>query len=86
MHRQRDQSRGRAATSLAIAAAAALAALSLLAPSQPGYDAWAWLVWGREVVALDLDTVEGPAWKPLPVAITALLSLAGDLADRKSVV
>jgi hypothetical protein len=39
-----------------------LASLSLLAPSQPGYDAWAWLVWGREAAALELDTVAGPAW------------------------
>ena len=29
---------------------------------------WAWLVWGREVGHLDLDTVGGPSWKPLPVA------------------
>jgi hypothetical protein len=63
-----------------VGGAALLAALSLLAPSQPGYDAWAWLVWGREAAALELDTVDGPAWKPLPVAITAGLSAAGDAA------
>jgi hypothetical protein len=63
-----------------VAGAVLLAALSLLAPSQPGYDAWAWLVWGREVAALQLDTVAGPAWKPLPVAVTSLLSPAGDAA------
>ncbi len=63
-----------------VGGAVLLAALSLLAPSQPGYDAWAWLVWGREVAALQLDTVAGPAWKPLPVAIATLLSAAGDAA------
>lgn len=64
------------------ALALAAAALSLLAPSAPGYDAWAWLVWGREVAALDLDTVEGPAFKPLAVAVTALLSPAGSAAPE----
>ena len=28
----------------------------------------------------DLDTTGGPAWKPLPVLVTALLSVFGDLA------
>ncbi len=79
MRRQRDQTEDRAAIAIVLAAVA-LAALSLLAPSQPSYDPWAWLIWGREVAALDLDTVDGPAWKPLPVAVTALLSLAGGAA------
>ena len=45
-----------------------LAALSLLGPSAPTYDPWAWIIWGREIVHLDLSTVDGPSWKPLPVA------------------
>jgi hypothetical protein len=57
-----------------------LAAASLAAPSQPGYDPWAWLLWGREVVELRLDTVDGPAFKPLPVAVCALLAPLGDPA------
>ena len=57
-----------------------LAALSLFLPAAPGYDAWAWLLWGREVGTLSLDTVGGPAWKPLPVGIAALLAPAGGLA------
>ncbi len=65
---------------LVAAGGLALAALSLLLPSAPDYDPLAWLVWGREVAALDLDTSSGPAWKPLPVAVTALLSFAGDAA------
>ncbi|HEX2084100.1 MAG TPA: hypothetical protein VHF89_00325 [Solirubrobacteraceae bacterium] len=64
------------------AACAALATLSLLVPAAPGYDAWAWLLWGRELGSLALDTVAGPAWKPLPVAVTALLAPAGGLAPE----
>jgi hypothetical protein len=56
----------------------ALAAVSLLAPSTPTYDPWAWIVWGREIVHLDLVTTDGPSWKPLPVLFTAPFSLLGD--------
>ncbi len=59
---------------------ALLAGLSLLLPFAPLYDPWAWLVWGREVVSLDLDTAAGPSWKPLPVLIDSVLALAGDAA------
>ena len=50
--------------------ALALAALSLVLPSEPSYDPWAWIVWGREIAFLGLDTTGGPSWKPLPVAFT----------------
>jgi hypothetical protein len=66
----------------AVLACLALAALSLLVADEPVYDAWAWLVWGREATALALDTSSGPAWKPLPVALAAPLSLAGDAAPQ----
>src|SRR3954470_7552884 len=56
----------------------ALAALSLLLPSVPTYDPWAWIIWGREVAHLDLITKTGPSWKPLPVLFTTPFSLAGD--------
>ena len=66
-----------------IALAVALAALSLLAPHAPGYDPWAWLIWGRELAQGGLDTREGPAFKPLPVLVDAgLWRLAGDDAAR----
>ena len=55
-----------------------LAALSLLAPSTPTYDPWAWIIWGREVMHLDLVTTDGPSWKPLPIVFTAPFSLVGD--------
>ena len=57
-----------------------LGAISVLAPIEPLYDAWAWLVWGRELTELDLDTSAGPSWKPLPVLIAAPLTLFGDAA------
>ena len=46
----------------------------------PGYDPWAWLLWGREVAGGALSTVEGPAFKPLPVAVCALLAPLGGAA------
>ena len=67
-----------------VAGCLALAALSLLAPSTPTTDSWGWIIWGREVAHLDLSTDVGgaPAWKPLPVLFTAVLSLGGDAAPE----
>jgi hypothetical protein len=60
-----------------------LAAASLALPSEPSFDPWAWIVWGREVLLLDLDTTGGPSWKPLPVLFTAAFApfslIDGDL-------
>jgi hypothetical protein len=71
----------RVETATPVVAAVALAALSLLvvAPAS-GYDAWMWLLWGREVSEATLSTVDGPAFKPLPVAAGALLAPLGGLA------
>jgi hypothetical protein len=57
--------------------ALALAALSLLLPSTPSYDSWAWLIWGREIVHLGLHTSTGPSWKPLPVLFTTAFAPLG---------
>lgn len=67
---------------LPVAACAGLAGLSLLLSAWPHYDAWGWLVWGREVVdpGLELHTVGGPAWKPGPVIFTALFAPLGSTA------
>ena len=54
----------------------AAASLLVVAPA-PSYDPWAWLLWGREISELRLSTEEGPAFKPLPVAIGAVLALTG---------
>ena len=67
---------------LAIFACIGVAAASLLIADEPVYDAWAWLVWGRELADLRLDTTSGPSWKPLPVLIAAPLSLAGEAAPQ----
>jgi hypothetical protein len=53
-------------------------ALSLLIPSTPSYDPWAWIVWGREIVHLKLHTTGGPSWKPLPMIFTVPLALFGN--------
>jgi hypothetical protein len=65
---------------VAIAAALALGALSLLYPSTPSYDPWAWIQWGRDIVQLELNTDTGPSWKPLPVAFTTVFAVFGDAA------
>ncbi len=57
-----------------------LGAISLLLPSTPSYDPWAWLVWGREIVHLKLQTTGGPSWKPLPVIFTTLFAPFGKAA------
>jgi hypothetical protein len=62
----------------AVAACLALAILSLLGPSQPTYDPWAWIIWGREIVSGDLVTTFGPSWKPLPVLFTTPFAVFGD--------
>jgi hypothetical protein len=62
------------------ALALTIAALSLLIPSTPSYDPWAWLVWGREIVHLKLQTTGGPTWKPLPVLFTTVFALFGKAA------
>jgi hypothetical protein len=57
-----------------------VAAISLVLPINVTYDAWGWLVWGREIVHGTLDTTGGPSWKPLPVIPTVLLTGLGPLA------
>jgi hypothetical protein len=65
---------------LLAAIALALGALSLLFPSTPTYDPWAWIIWGREIAHLDLQTTGGPSWKPLPVIFTTVFSIFGGAA------
>jgi len=55
----------------------AIAGLTLVLPSTPTYDPWAWIMWGREIGQLDLNTVGGPSWKPLPVVFTTVFSSFG---------
>ncbi len=54
-----------------------IAALTLLVPSTPSYDPWSWLIWGREIIHLDLHTTSGPTWKPLTVILTTIFAPFG---------
>jgi hypothetical protein len=54
-----------------------LGALSILYPSTPSYDPWGWLLWGREIIHLKLDTVGYNSFKPLPVLFTVPFALFG---------
>ena len=51
-------------------------------PFAPTYDPWAWIIWGREILHLDLSTVDGPSWKPLPVLLTTPFALFGGARAR----
>ena len=66
---------------LIIAGCLVVSALTLLYPSTPTYDPWAWILWGREIAHLDLVTEGGPSWKPFPILFTVPFSFFGqDLA------
>jgi hypothetical protein len=60
----------------------ALATASLFVlPRGLAYDPWSWVIWGREVAHLDLDTkAAATAVKPLPIIVTTLLAPTGSLA------
>ena len=53
----------------------------LVAPA-PSYDPWAWLLWGRELTRLRALDRRGPAFKPLPVFVCALLRPLGGAAPE----
>ena len=75
---------GREAVALAALALAALLAWALV-PTYPDYDAYHHLLWGRELLHGDtpgFETFAAPTEHPLYLALCALLSLAGDGADR----
>lgn len=59
-----------------------LGGLSLLVlPSAIAYDPWSWLIWGREIARLALDTTGGAtSVKPLPMMATTVLSVFGSAA------
>jgi hypothetical protein len=67
---------------LLVAGCFLVAALSLAGPSVPTQDSWSWIVWGREVAHLALDTTSGSSWKPLPVLFTTVFSVFGDAAPE----
>jgi hypothetical protein len=63
-----------------VVVALVIGALSLLIPSTPSYDPWAWIIWGREIVHINLQTTGGPSWKPLPMIFTVPFGLFGSAA------
>jgi hypothetical protein len=69
----------RPVTTALVLGAAVGVSLLVVAPA-PSYDPWSWLLWGRELAGGTLDTREGPAFKPLPVGVAALLAPLGAAA------
>ena len=82
-----ERSRGRtrwSPTWIALAASLILGTVSVLTlPSLPGYDVFAWIVWGRELAHHIVGPPEplivggGPSWKPLPVVFTTAFGFFG---------
>lgn len=80
---RRGAAAGSAAGGAAAIGAAVLVQWAAPGPAPLGYDPEAWLVWGRELAAGQLDVTAGPAIKPLAILIDAVaLSLLGDGAGR----
>ena len=49
----------------------------LVTGMRPGYDAYGWIVWGRQVLHWNLNTDGAPSWKPLTFLFTLPYSLTG---------
>lgn len=45
--------------------------------TRPTYDAFGWLVWGRQVLHWNLNTDGAPSWKPLTFAFSLVYALGG---------
>jgi hypothetical protein len=77
---------GRAEVRLAAGALAVAALSALVIAPAPSYDPWAWLLWGREIAHGTLSTAEGPAFKPLTVAVATLMAPLGGAAPETWVI
>ena len=63
---------------IAAAVCLGLALASLVLPTGPTYDPYAWLIWGRDLAHLGLSTTGGgTSWKPLPAFVDAALTPLG---------
>ncbi|MDQ6836001.1 MAG: hypothetical protein M3016_07415 [Actinomycetota bacterium] len=49
----------------------------LVTGMRPAYDAYGWLVWGRQALHLNLGTNSAPSWKPLTFLFTLPYAIAG---------
>ncbi|MGZ4195773.1 MAG: hypothetical protein ACXVFQ_05125 [Solirubrobacteraceae bacterium] len=47
----------------------------VLTRMKPAYDAYGWMVWGRQTLHWNLDTNGAPSWKPLPFLFTLPFAL-----------
>jgi uncharacterized membrane protein len=52
-------------------------AFVLLTGMRPEYDAWGFLVWGKQALHWNLSTRAAPSWKPLPFLFTLPYALTG---------
>ncbi len=71
---------GRTPVAVVAAVILAIGLATFLLPSSATYDAWSWIVWGREALHGELNTISGPSWKPLPVVVTTLAAPLGSIA------
>jgi hypothetical protein len=62
---------------VAIGVLAAAVGVVLASGMRPDYDAFGWLVWGRQVLHWNLNTDGAPSWKPLTFVFTLPYALAG---------
>ena len=62
---------------VAVAVVAVAVAWVLVTRTRPTYDAFGWLVWGREVLHWNLNTDGAPSWKPLTFLFTLPYALLG---------
>jgi hypothetical protein len=53
------------------------ALLAVLCRARPAYDAFGWLVWGRQTLHGDLNLNGAPSWKPLTFIFTLPYALTG---------
>ena len=76
--RRRARPSTRAAVWLAVGGGVVLVALAwvVVTRMRPTYDAFGWLVWGRQVLHWDLNTDGAPSWKPLTFLFTLPYGLA----------
>ncbi len=80
MDAEHSPARGRTPVGAIAVAIFAVGLATFLFPSAATYDAMSWIVWGREIVHGELNTVSGPSWKPLPVLITTAAAPLGSIA------
>ena len=63
---------------VAIAVVGLAVAFVELTDMRPEYDAYGWLVWGKQALHWNLDTNGAPSWKPLTFLFTVPYALAGN--------